>query len=299
MLHLRDDEASVVITPEHGGAILGWLDDRVPVLRRPVPDAILRGDVRGFGCFPLVPFCNRIGLGRFTWDGIAYQLDRNFGDHPHAIHGVGWQRQWDVQEVSERSATLTLRHDAAGDDARAWPFPFDVALSYTLSGPQLRIAMAVTNRHAGAAPAGIGLHPYFPRLADTALQFIAGGVWINGEDALPVQYASVPANWDHANGLPVGTAGLDNCFTNWNGKARIGGIGASLTIVVDAAFRHLQVYTPGQRDFFCVEPVSHVPDAINRTDLQSIQAMHVLQPGEVLAGSVTMTLLRHSGDAQQ
>jgi hypothetical protein len=33
MLHLQDGEASVVMTPEHGGAVLGWMDDHRPVLR--------------------------------------------------------------------------------------------------------------------------------------------------------------------------------------------------------------------------------------------------------------------------
>jgi galactose mutarotase-like enzyme len=169
MLHLQDGDASVVVTPEYGGAMLGWMDDRTPVLRRPVPDAILRGDVRGFACFPLVPYCNRIAFARFAWQGRTYQVDRNFGDHPHAIHGVGWQRPWSVRAVSGRSTILTLHHDAAGNRAGAWPFPFDAELSYTLSGTQLRIAMAVTNRHTSPAPAGIGLHPYFPRGAGVTL----------------------------------------------------------------------------------------------------------------------------------
>jgi aldose 1-epimerase len=63
-----------------------------------------------------------------------------------------------------------------------------------------------------------------------------------------------------------------------------------VTIEADAAFRHLQVFTPFDCDFFCAEPVSHVPDAINRSDLPPGQAMHVLPPGESLAGSVTIAL---------
>jgi aldose 1-epimerase len=290
MLHLQDGEASVVVTPEFGGAILGWMDKSTSVLRKPVPDAILRGDVRGFGCFPLVPFCNRIGLCRFTWQGRAYQLRRNFGDHPHAIHGVGWQRPWTVQYVSRLSTLLTLEHDAAGDRAGAWPFPFDAEVSYALYGRQLHIGLAVTNRHPGPAPAGIGMHPYFGRHAGVTLQFQADGIWINGEDALPAQHGKVPREWEHTSSLPVGAGRLDNCFTGWNRRARIGGIGGGVTISADSAFGHLQVYTPSQHDFFCVEPVSHVPDAINRSDLPTGQGMRVLQPGEALSGIVTIDL---------
>jgi len=35
--------------------------------------------------------------------------------------------------------------------------------------------------------------------------------------------------------------------------------------------------------------VSHVPDAINRPDLPKSQAMTVLEPGQTLSGSMTLT----------
>ena len=290
MLRLQDAATLVVVTPEYGGAILGWTDGPAPVLRRPEPDAMMRGDVRGFGCFPLVPYCNRIVLGRFAWQGRTYQLDRNFGGQPHTIHGIGWQRPWSVQSVSRVSATLTLRHDAAGDRAGAWPFAFDATLSYALSDRALHIGLAVINRHAGLAPAGIGLHPYFVCHDGVTLQFKADGVWINDTDTLPARHTAVPREWDHADGLPVGAIRLDNCFTAWDRRAHIGGIGGGVTVTADAAFHHLQIYTPHQQNFFCAEPVSHVPDAINRDDLPPGQGMRVLQPGEMLSGSITIAL---------
>ena len=119
MLTLRSGESSLVLAPEIGGAIVGWTFGTVPLLRRPSPDAIVSGNVRGLACFPLVPFSNRIAYGRFHWDGTDHLLDRNFGDHPHTIHGVGWQRAWEVAAVGPASATLTLRHDAAGEQVRA------------------------------------------------------------------------------------------------------------------------------------------------------------------------------------
>jgi aldose 1-epimerase len=55
-----------------------------------------------------------------------------------------------------------------------------------------------------------------------------------------------------------------------------------------AAFRNLQVFTPDWADFFCVEPVSHVPDALNRPELPADQAMHVLRPNETLGGTLSL-----------
>src|SRR5579864_8390434 len=104
MLTLNAGESSLVLAPELGGAIVGWMYGAVPTLRRPLPDAIVPGNVRGLGCFPLVPYSNRIAGGRFRWDGRNHILERNFGDHPHAIHGIGWQSAWEIAAASANSA---------------------------------------------------------------------------------------------------------------------------------------------------------------------------------------------------
>jgi aldose 1-epimerase len=286
MLTLRAGHLSLVLAPEYGGSIVGWTTGPVPVLRRPQPDAIMRGDVRGFGCFPLLPFCNRIAHGRFEWDGRSYELDRNFGDHPHTIHGVGWQSAWTLRAVSNDAATLTLVHKGVGAEARRWPFAFEAAQRVTLTEAGVVVILRVTNRHDADAPVGLGLHPYFPRAGNPTLRFVAAGVWQNGADSLPERNVAVPADWDHREGRDVGSTVLDNCFTDWDGRARIDVRTHVLTIEASAPFRHLQVYTPAGRDFCCVEPVSHVPDALNHAG----QSMDVLAPGETLEGRITLSL---------
>ncbi|MEJ0015277.1 MAG: aldose 1-epimerase [Acetobacteraceae bacterium] len=293
MLTMRSGESSLVLAPEIGGSIAGWMRGRVPVLRRPLPDAILAANPRGLACFPLVPFSNRIARGRFRWGGVGHTLDRNFGDHPHAIHGAGWQSAWQVDAVSPGFARLTLHHDPHGEAVRHWPFAFAAEQVMTLTGDSLHVAMALRNLHAAPAPAGLGLHPYFPlrhRPGDAApmLRFAARTVWHNGADALPSDEVPVPAEWDHAGGRAIGTAMLDNCFCGWDGTAEIAWpSGLRLTIEATGAFRHLIVYTPPGRDFFCVEPVSHMNDAINRMEQVPGHGLRTLAPGETLEGAVT------------
>jgi aldose 1-epimerase len=286
MLRIDSADSSVVVMPECGGAILGWGEDGELLLRHTQPDAIMNGNVRGMSGFPLVPFCNRIGNGRFRWQGVDYQLDRNFGDNPHTIHGAGWQRPWDVVSTADDQVKLQLQYDAIGEQARHWPFPFLARLTYGCASGRLVVTLEVENRHATPAPAGIGLHPYFPRRPGMALQFKASGVYMNGEDSLPSQHTKVPRDWDHSSPITIGRLELDNCFTGWARNARVVG---GVSITADAAFRHLQVYTPPGRDYFCVEPVSHAPNALNMPDLPSDQAMHVLEPGESLSGSITIS----------
>src|SRR5271157_1472079 len=139
MLTLQAGDSSLVLAPEIGGAIVGWTLGGTPLLRKPSPDAIMHRDVHGLGCFPLVPFSNRIALGRFRWAGHDHALDRNLGDHPHAIHGVGWQSTWQVAAVSRDAATLSLAHHATGEQARHWPFPFEAEQRFALAADGLSV----------------------------------------------------------------------------------------------------------------------------------------------------------------
>ena len=284
MLTLRSGESSLVLAPEFGGAIVGWLFGTMPLLRRPEPDAVVSGNVRGLACFPLVPFSNRIARGHL--------LDRNFGDHPHTIHGVGWQRAWEVSAVGTAAATLTLRHDAADEQVRAWPFAFAAEQRFTLTPDTLHVALTLRNLHRSAAPAGIGLHPYFPRNGAPTLRFNAARVWLNDANSLPAESVPVPPEWDHSRAQRIGSASLDNCFAGWDREAHI--VWAShdlaLRIEADARFHHLIVYTPPGQDYFCVEPVSHMNDAINRMDSATGHGLRILEPGETLHGLVSFRL---------
>jgi aldose 1-epimerase len=278
MLTLSCGDDPLILAPEHGGAIVGWTRRGTHMFRHPSPEAVLLGHVGAMGCFPLVPFCNRIAWRRFSWAGRTYELAANFGDHPHAIHGVGWQRPWQVESVTSDSAAFSLHHD----ESRGWPFAFAARLIYRLTAQGLAIQIEATNLHSSSAPMGLGAHPYFPRGPGASIAFQADSVWLN-RDALPVTYAPIPSEWSHTEGRAVDREPLDNCFAGWRDEARIPGMR------IESDLRNLQVFTPAGADFFCVEPVSHVPDAINHPELTETQAMAVLAPNEALTGTMIFT----------
>ena len=267
MINLRAGNSSLQLAPEHGGAIVDW---------RFAHRALLK-TVRGIACFPMVPYANRIALGKFKSQGMSHQVPLNFGDHPHSIHGIGWQRPWKVEGSGTDNARLTLSHDGFG----AWPLPFTAEQYFELGSNTLRIELRVTNRADRPAPVGLGLHPYFRRTEHASLRFAAASVWLNDPTALPVSEVAVPDLWNHAGGKPVGSAPLDNCFSGWDGHAELDLGATKVTIEASKAFRHLQVYTPEGQDFFCVEPVTHRPNGVN-----AINGITVLPPGETLSGAI-------------
>lgn len=286
MLTLRSGASSVVVAPEYGAGLTGWMLGRTPILRRALPQASVGGDPHAMACFPLLPYGNRIGLRHFTWRGVGHTLTANFPGHPHTIHGIGWQRAWTIETVGPQSVTLSLQHRPD----LCWPFAFSATVGYALSESGLTVTVALTNRHDAAAPAGIGVHPYFPKAGGPSLRFNAGGACVNGPDALPLRAAPLPEDWQHAAPRPIAASRLDNCFTAWDGTADVWAGAASLRIEASSVFRQLQVFTPSWADFFCVEPVSHLPNAVNQPDLPPEQAMHILPPNGTLAGTVRFTL---------
>src|SRR5690606_1475852 len=96
------------IAPEIGGAVtaLRW---RGRDLLRPAPGAT--SDVLDTAMFPLAPYANRIAKGCFEFAGRRIELDLNFGDHPHALHGHAWQRLWriDLQEPAQAVLSFAYR----------------------------------------------------------------------------------------------------------------------------------------------------------------------------------------------
>lgn len=294
-LELCAGDARVALVPAIGGAIAAFALDGRDAMRPMPASAIAPGNVREAAAYPLVPYSNRIRDARLAFAGRTYALARNFGDHPHAIHGVGWQRAWQVTSRASHAATLALHHRAQGDDARAWPWRFSATQSFGLvahgDGATLAVTMTIRNDDDAPFPFGLGWHPYFPRDTATTLAFAAGGMWRNDATLLPVEHVAVPRQWDFSAARPIGDAPLDNVFTGWQGEATIAEPqrGLATRLAADSACRYVVVYAPAGRDFVAVEPVTHETDAFNRAAAGATgTGMRVLPPGA--AFSCTMRI---------
>ena len=269
-LSLATGDARVVLAPAIGGAIAQFAFCGADVLRPVSVEARAAGNARGYACYPLVPYSNRIANARLVFAGRAYDLARNFGDHPHSIHGVGWQRPWRVVASDHSSALLMLEHTAAGAGAAAWPWSFRATQSFALAaddnGATLLARITLANTGRAAFPFGLGFHPFFPRTAMTELGFRAGAAWQTDGTQLPTTRIPVPDAWRFDPPRAIGGVALDNVFAGWDGAATMRDPvrRLAITITADRAAGFLVVYVPPGRDFLAVEPVTHMTDAFNR-----------------------------------
>ncbi|OLC65303.1 MAG: hypothetical protein AUH79_07755, partial [Betaproteobacteria bacterium 13_1_40CM_4_64_4] len=209
---------------------------------------------------------NRIADATLRWDGKAYPLRRYLPGEPHAIHGNGWRRAWTVVERAPTRATLELVHDAAGDNASEWPFPYQARQSFDLAADALTLTMTILNTGDAPFPFGLGWHPFFPRDAATIFGFVASGVWQTDPTLLPTRLDPIPPEWNFGAPRPIAATKLDNCFTGWRPPATLcwPDRGLRAAISADAACQYLVVFIPPDCDYLAVEPVTHMTDAFNR-----------------------------------
>jgi len=267
VIELQSGSLSLALRPDLGGCIAGLWQHGVPVLRSTDADALTSS--RTSGCYPLLPYSNRIANRRFSWAGQAYTTQQNFDENPHSVHGVGWQRAWQVASQSDSEAALSLSHAGDAD----WPFAFEAQQRFTLTPNGLGIELTFTNTAGHAVPAGLGWHPYFPKRQRSRLHIELTHRWDSDpETELPTRKLAQP-------GIDADVAQLsyDNCFEGWRGAARIRD--ESLSLKLTSSLPYLVVFTPQAKPYYCVEPVSHVNNAINMADPLA-NGLRSIEPGQ-------------------
>ena len=270
---------TATVRPGLGGALVAFRRGGIDILKS--GDVGSRDPLR-MSSFPLVPYSNRIANGVFRWEGEQRRVPLNFGDHPHSLHGLGWQAEWEVAEHGD--ASIVLRH--SHDGGPGWPWAYEAEQRVELGDDGLRATLSVTNRAADAGPFGLGFHPYFEAPPGTELKARLAKVWLADETCLPDRRAGGDWFGDWAEGASVHRDALiDHCFTGWDGTAEVirPDLAAPVRLTASPELSNLHLYMPPGVRFFCAEPVSHMPDAINRTDTEPGERMQVLQPGETLS----------------
>jgi aldose 1-epimerase len=269
------------IAPSLGASVCGLWADGLPIFQPYDPNRLAINAAGELllpppaGCYPLVPFSNRIGEASFNWKGATYTLAKNFPPEPHAIHGAAWSRPWLVLEQQESSVLLRYQHQPNG----AWPFAFQVDQRISLNESGAVFSFDFTNLAAFEAPVGLGWHPFFPKIKSTHLSFKAAQRWEMGGNNLPTHALDSKGLVTNCHEFSV-----DHCFSQVQGAVLLED--SERRISLRSELQHLVVFTRPDLASIAIEPVSHVSDALNlsqavdqpRQKLETL-GMKVLQPG--------------------
>jgi len=243
----------------------------------------------------LAPWPNRVAGARYTWDGVAYQLDVSEPARGNASHGLLSWAGFDVVEAGPSAAELV----AVIEPRKGYPHRVQVRVRFSLCLAGLSTSVTATLLSEAPAPYGTGSHPYLVapggRADEWVLSLPAATIQdVNRASMRPTGLRSVQGSpedfrWAHA----VGSLQLDNAYTDLVRDAG-GRFVASVTnadgvgtrISWDESCPWVQVFTadsPGSaadRNAIAVEPMTCPPGAFNSgTDLLR------LLPGEPVEAS--------------
>lgn len=276
------------LSPSVGGAISGfeWMGPggARPILRKchtPLEKVL------DAGCFPLVPYVNRIRGGCFTFRGRTIRLEPNMAGDPSPLHGQGWLGRWQVESAGTASAALAFHHDPG-----EWPWSYDARQEFSLDEGGLSVRLACRNSSAEPMPCGLGEHPYFPCGSHTRIDAQVECAWTVDQHVLPVDKVPAEGRYDLRNRLACGQD-LDNGFGGWGGEARMSDPDWPYDLRLSSPeAKFFQLYSPPNGAIFVAEPVTHANAALNAPEEEWGQlGMRLLDPGESMRLDLRLEVL--------
>jgi aldose 1-epimerase len=287
---IRRADAELILSPEVGGSVVSFRMSDVDILRPGSRDAVAEGNPLGLAAFPLFPFSGRIANGQFRHGSQDIVLRPNFPPEPHAIHGQAWQNAWRLAQRTEDTATLVYDHEA-DVEADDWRWRYRAEQRFVLTEHGVAVSLSLCNLASTPMPAGLGWHPYFPKNG-AQLSADVTKIWRSGDDMIPERPAPLDRTSDLRSPRVVSKLDLDNDFSIAGGASRISwpSRGVRATIAASAELRHLVVYTPPREDYFCVEPTSHAPDAVNSELPAELTGYRKLRPGATLSATIELSV---------
>lgn len=211
---------------------------------------LLRGPDEGaaqgwpyWGCYPLLPWSNRIPAGRFEHGGRVHEVPVNWSDGT-ALHGLTAWRPWNVTRASD----AVVEEEIETEEGPYWVRGLQ---RIRLTPTHLDLGLEVRNMGAGEVPVGLGIHPWF---RSGAVRVPADLVW-PGAGPLPdgpprpvtseedLRRLRVPPPMDRCyTGLTAATAEVPGVDLEWSGPVG-----------------HMVVYSEDP-EWVCVEPVTMAND---------------------------------------
>lgn len=252
---------------------------------RVLPKALARQETPAifWGCFPMVPWAGRLARGRIPMPDGEVRLESNLG--PSAIHGLGFDKPWDIVERSASAVTMTCALRGLG-----WPFGGHASQTLTLGAGELHLTLEVAG-YVVPGPMGLGWHPWFtrPTSGDIALRVDASEVLVLDKDLVPTgEVRRVTAEEDLRHGPRLADRRLDHVYVRASGPAIVRWPDLELRITADESARTVVVHTPPEG--ICVEHQTMWPNApLLAAAGVSDTGLRTLEPGASLRATAQWT----------
>jgi aldose 1-epimerase len=231
----------------------------------------------------MVPWAGRLAEGRIPTSDGEVRLEPNLP--PSAIHGLGFDKSWEIVEQSETAVTMTCALRGLG-----WPFGGRASQTLRVGMKSLELELQVGD-YTRAGPAGLGWHPWFtrPPRGDLELRVDSSEVLVLDADLVPTgEVRPVAPDEDLRSSPPLGDRRLDHAYVRAKGPALVRWPDLQLRIEFDTSLETLVVHTPPEG--ICAEPQTMWPNApllasrgVRGTGLRR------LEPGDIMSAATRWT----------
>jgi aldose 1-epimerase len=285
----RNTDDLISVIPQSGcrlnDAVLRKNNLQYPVIRKlKSPDFTSRDDL--FNNVKLFPFSNRLEGGCYSFADKTYILDINYPEEVNAAHGFIYDKPFEFTgSIIEKSASLIFRFDYSGN-IKGYPFPFSILITYTLTDEgEVICTTRIINNSDQSIPFNDGWHPYFSLGRD--IDYLT--LTLNAERLIKTNEYGIPDGSYETTGNSFSRLSLNNkkfdsifllrkqkkCITDLHSPEE----GITLSVWQDAGdegYRYVVLYTPPDRRFIAIEPMTSNVNAFNNKE-----HLIVLNPGSV------------------
>lgn len=208
----------------------------------------------------LFPFVNRMQSGVYNFQNKTYKLFKNKQDEGHAIHGLVFNKTFNMLSFAEQDNKLMINlcYEEM-EPNEGFPFKYSIFLTYTFQSNAVSLNVIVINEDENEFPFAIGWHPYFFNdnlynssliLNRNAKIFFDEGFNYKIDDA-------------KNSSLKIVDKEFDDCYILESNEIMLETPTYILKIKFSSDFNYLQVYTPNDRNFIALEPQTGVANNFN------------------------------------
>lgn len=244
--------------------------------------------------FVMIPWSNRIREGKIHFHGTTHQLS-NLKPDGTAMHGDVRDREFKVIYADEITIRMQLKSTDFNDIN--FPYKFVTEVEYRLFENDFFMSIRLKNIDHQEYPAGFGFHPYFVRGegSNSAQVQVPCDMYYELQHALPITGIPqpVPDELDFRQLRPLSDIPVDDVFTSRKGSAPAKIVypdwNLRLDMNADDIYKHFILFSPKDKPFFALEPITNTNDGFNLYDRGVADTgVFLLKPGQERQGTVRL-----------